>query len=116
MQQQIFIQTNSPDKRDSSPFSWSDFFSFRRMITLQVIQVIYFIVAGLITVGAITTMFFGKDLPGFMNGGFLMGIAILVLGNILWRICCELIIVFFRINKTLAHMDNHTKVEHFQPR
>ncbi|HET7117909.1 MAG TPA: DUF4282 domain-containing protein [Hanamia sp.] len=112
MQQQIFIQTNSPDKKDSTPFTWSDFFSFRRMITLQVIQVIYFMVAGLITVGAIVTMFFGKDFPGFMNGGFLMGIAILVFGNIFWRICCELIIVFFRINKTLNDIDDHTKEEH----
>lgn len=93
MQQQIFIQTNSPDRKDSAPFSWSDFFSFRRMITLQVMQVIYFVVAGLITVAAIITIFFGKDFPGFMNGGFLMGISILVLGNILWRICCELVTI-----------------------
>lgn len=109
MQQQIFIQTDSSNNKG---FSWSEFFSFRRMITLQVIQIIYFIIAGLITLGGIITLFSGDSFTGFMPGGFFMGMAILIFGNILWRIWCELIIVFFRINNTLSDIDNHTKDEH----
>ena len=110
MQQQIFIQTNSPEK-SSKPFNWSEFFLFRRMITMQIIQVIYFVVAGLITLGGIITMFYGNSLPAFIPGGILSGLAILVFGNILWRIWCEIIIVFFRMNTTLSEIDDHTKVE-----
>ncbi|HET7117913.1 MAG TPA: DUF4282 domain-containing protein [Hanamia sp.] len=105
MQQQIFIQTNSPNNKG---FSWSEFFSFRKMITLQVIQVVYFIIAGLITLGGIITLFSGNSLPG----GFFTGLAILIFGNILWRIWGELIIIFFRINNTLSDIDDHTKTEH----
>jgi len=53
------------------------------MITLQVIRGIYFMVAGMITVAAIITMFFDNSLTEFMPGGFFTGLAILVFGNIL---------------------------------
>lgn len=111
MQQQFFIQTNSSDNK-SRPFSWREFFSFRMMITLQVIEIIYFIIAGIITLGGIITMFPSNNLPAFMHGGILTGLAVLVFGNILWRICCEIIIVFFRINETLSEIGDHTKEEH----
>ena len=109
MQQQIFIHTSSPGKNNNKPFSWNDFFSFRRMITLQIIQVIYFIVAGLITLGGIITLVSGNS---FIPGGMLTGLVVLVFGNVLWRIGCELTIIFFRINDTLSDIDAHTKQEH----
>ena len=109
MRQKIIIQTSTLRRTNSKSFSWREFFSFRRMITMQLIQVIYFIVAGLISLVSIIIIFSGNSLQSFLPGGVLTGIAILVLGNILWRICCELIIVFFRINKTLSDIDDHTK-------
>jgi hypothetical protein len=41
----------------------------------------------------------------FINNGLIF----LICGNILWRISCELIIVFFRINNTLSNIDANTK-------
>lgn len=108
MQQQITIQSLSVKKS----FNWNEFLSFRKMITLQVIQIVYAIIAGLITLGGLVTLFSGsRALSGLMPGGAFMGVVILVFGNILWRIWCELIIVFFRINSSLSNIDANTKKE-----
>ena len=55
MQQQISIQTQQFNKG----FNWADYFSFRKMITLQVIQVVYGIVAVIITLGGLIALFSG---------------------------------------------------------
>lgn len=107
MQQQITIRSYTANKG----FNWGDFFSFRKMITLQVIRIVYAVVAVLITLVGFTALFFGGALSGLMPGGAFTGVVILILGNILWRIWCELIIVFFRINSTLNNVDDNTKPE-----
>ncbi|MEO6813022.1 MAG: DUF4282 domain-containing protein [Ginsengibacter sp.] len=108
MQQEITIQSQLINKG----FNWSDFFSFRKMITLQVIQIVYFIVAGLITLGGLIALFSGGGaISQFIPGGAFMGLIFLIFGNILWRIWCELIIVFFRMNNTLSNIDANTKKE-----
>lgn len=103
MQQEITIQSQSVN----NGFSWGDFFSFRKMITLKVIQIVYTIVAILITLGGITAIFSGDGpLSYFLPGGStFMGFMFLIFGNILWRIWCELIIVFFRINHTVSSIE-----------
>lgn len=98
----------------SSGFNWGDFLSFKTMITLKVIQIMYVIIAAIITIGGLVTMFSGGSGRGygyssFMPGGFMGGLLIIIFGNILWRIWCELIIVFFRINKSLSNIDDKTK-------
>ena len=93
---------------NSKGFNWSDFLSFKMMITLKIIQIVYVIIAALITIGGLISMFTGGD-NSMLPGGPLYGILIIVFGNILWRIWCELIIVFFRMNKTLSNIDEKTK-------
>ena len=106
MQQQITIRSYTTSKG----FNWSDFFSFRKMITLQVIRIVYAVVACLITLVGFAALFSrGGALSGLIPGGAFTSIIILVFGNILWRIWCELIIVFFRINNALNNVDNNTK-------
>jgi hypothetical protein len=70
----------------------SDFWSFRKMITPTVIQVIF--ILGLIGVfiSGLSSMFRGG---GFI--GFVMGLLIWVLGAIMVRVYCELLILLFRI-------------------
>lgn len=96
-------------------FNWSDFLSFKLMVTLRIIQIIYMIVAIFITIGALFVMFKGQERgygsSGMMPGGFLGGLLILVFGNIGWRIWCELMIVVFRINKSLTNIDNNTSTK-----
>ncbi|MFT3824729.1 MAG: DUF4282 domain-containing protein [Chitinophagaceae bacterium] len=96
-------------------FSFGDFMSFKKMITLSIMQIVYGVGAVLITFGALALMFNGGGGRGYgygynslMPGGFLTGLLVLVIGNILWRVWCELIIVFFRINATLNDIDKNT--------
>jgi hypothetical protein len=101
----------------SQGFNFKDFISFRTMITLQIIQIVYVVIAILITIGALFTMFGGhSDYGGgygpmsMFGGGFIGGLVMLVVGNIGWRMWCELIIVFFRINKTLNNIEANGRV------
>ena len=117
-------QTNfSPAPPVSSGFNFKDFLSFKTMITLQIIQIVYVVIAILITLGGLATMFggggrsdfgggFGGPSPLGMlaGGGFFGGLIILVVGNIGWRMWCELIIVFFRMNKTLNNIETGQKI------
>ncbi|MBN8854192.1 MAG: DUF4282 domain-containing protein [Sphingobacteriales bacterium] len=118
-------QTNvAPASQPSSGFNLRDFLSFRTMITLQIIQIVYVVVAILITLASLATMFGGRSHEGIGEygggglspfsllggGGFFGGLIMLIVGNVAWRIWCELIIIFFRINKTLNNIEINTKV------
>ena len=116
-------QTNvTPVAPAPQGFNWRDFFSFKTMITLQIIQIVYIVVAILITLMALAAMFGGHsgDLGGYggyggpmsmlTGGGFIGGLIFLVVGNVGWRMWCELIIVFFRINKTLNNIEINGKI------
>lgn len=106
MQQQISIQS----QQFNTGFNWADYFSFRKMITLKVIQVVYAIVAGLMTLVGIIALFSGSNgLSGRIPGGAFTVFLFIIFGNLIWRIWCELTIVFFRINSTLNNIDANTK-------
>ena len=103
----------------SNAFNWKDFLSFKTMITLKVIQIMYVVIAVIITIAGLVTMFSGGsnrgDYGGYggfgslMPGGFFGGLLLIIFGNVVWRIWCELIIGFFRINKSLNNIDDKTK-------
>jgi hypothetical protein len=112
------METNiTPTVQKSKGFDWKDFLSFKTMITLKIIQIVYAVVAAIITIGGLMTMFSGGGSRGyggygptsFIPGGFMGGLLIIIFGNVLWRVWCELIIVFFRINKSLNNIDDKTK-------
>lgn len=91
-------------------FNLSEFLSFKKMITLQIIQIVYIVGAILITLSSLAMMFGGSsDYGSMMPGGFVPGLIFLVCGNILWRVYCELVIIFFRINKTLGDIEKNTR-------
>jgi hypothetical protein len=90
-------------------FNWNDFLSFKAMVTLRIIQILYVIVAIIITIGALVIMFKGDSgYRSAMPGGFFSGLVVLVFGNIIWRIWCELMIVIFRIHKSLNNIETGT--------
>ncbi|MDO6429201.1 DUF4282 domain-containing protein [Flavitalea sp. BT771] len=119
-------QTNIAPATGANPgFNWRDFLSFRTMITLQIIQIVYVVVAVLITLASLAAMFSGsRSRGGFEEfgggglspfsllggGGFIGGLIMLIVGNVAWRIWCELIIIFFRINKTLNNIEINTRI------
>ncbi|MGH8274779.1 MAG: DUF4282 domain-containing protein [Gammaproteobacteria bacterium] len=73
-----------------------DVFFFESMLTPKLITFLYWLMLLGIVVGGIYVMF----LPFF--GGFLKGLAIIIVGVIAVRIWCELLIVIFKINEN-AH-------------
>jgi len=82
----------------------SDFFSFRRMITPAIIQVIFWI--GLIAIaGASLALLIAGDEAWTR----VMGIVYLIIGPILWRVWCEIMILLFRISETLTDIKNNTQ-------
>lgn len=88
-------------------FNWGDFFSFKAMIALKIIQILYLLGAIANTIAGFLYLFFGM---GMDNTGRIIGLLILTAGNIFWRVWCELIIVFFRINETMNGIEENTKL------
>ena len=70
----------------------NDILTFEKLITPMIIQVLFWIVLVLIVLSALGAMF---------TQSFLMGLGMLVLGPIFWRVYCEIMIVLFRMNDNL---------------
>jgi hypothetical protein len=78
----------------------NDFLAFRKMITPLIIQVIFYIGAGLAALVGLITL-----IMGLAGGGIVMffgGLVGLVLGPLVVRIYCELIILGFQIYAELV--------------
>ncbi len=75
-----------------------DFLTFRRMLTPMLIQVIFWVGLVVCVLSGIVYMASGH--------GLLKGLQTIILGPILIRIICELVILFFRMNETLTDISN----------
>lgn len=89
-------------------FNLKDYLTFKLMITLPLMQIWYVVIAVLITLAGLATMFSRSSYGSIIPSGFWAGLGIIIFGNISWRLLCELIIVLFRINATLNKIDNNT--------
>jgi hypothetical protein len=82
-----------------------DFLKFRKMITPTIIQILFWVGAVASAIGALMTMVLG--LTGSGQGYLvLVGLVMLVVGPVMVRISCEMIILFFRMNETLTDIKN----------
>jgi len=80
-----------------------DFLAFRKMITPIIIQVLFWVgVAFSVIVGLIQIVSsFGRYGGGF---SFLGGLLVIIIGPIMARIYCELLILIFRMYDTLLEI------------
>jgi hypothetical protein len=78
-----------------------DFLRFETMITPVVIEIIFWIGAIIAVIAGIVTMTRGG---WSVLGGFL----VLILGPVVVRIYCEILIIFFRINDHLRAIQHNT--------
>ena len=85
------------------------YFSFERMITTTFVKVVYFLGFIAITAaGVALTVWAGMQLNDATIARSLgwryvaMGLALLVVGNIVWRVFCELWVVLFGIHSELV--------------
>ena len=87
----------------------SGFWSFKKMISTDLIKILYVLgmigitIAGTLMLVRATNMQYGA------TGMALTGLAIIVLGNLLWRIICEGWILLFSILDTLVSIENKIK-------
>lgn len=82
-----------------------DFLKFRKMITPVIIQVLFWVGVAIAVIGALGMMVFGVATNG-QGVMVLVGLVMLVVGPVLVRIYCELLILFFRMNETLTEIKN----------
>ena len=95
-------------KLTSKKHSKGGFLSFRKMVTIPVIKVVYVIFAILITIAGIVGIFVNNELPFSDNSalGIILGLISIIVANIVWRIICEVCVVFFRIHEELVFIRN----------
>ena len=76
-----------------------DFFGFRTMVSSIIIKILY--IAGVISI--IISAFYL-----FFEFDFLRGFFVLIIGNLVWRLTCEAVIVIFSIHDKLSSIDSKT--------
>ena len=82
-----------------------DFLKFRKMITPVIIQVLFWVGVAIAVIGALGMMVVGVTSNG-QGIMVLVGLVMLVVGPVVVRIYCELLILFFRMNETLTEIKN----------
>lgn len=85
---------------DLVPTNLRDYLSFKRMITPKLVNVFFWV--GTIISVVIGLGLFIISLVNINSQGILIGFLTMLLGPLVIRIYCELIIVFFMINETLT--------------
>ncbi len=98
------------------------FFSFRTMISPIAIKIIYVLGMLGLTSGGIVMILMSLDLMGLgaeklnifsrqthFNKQILIGIALIVFGNLVWRFLCESWILLFRIRDILGSIERQLK-------
>ena len=80
----------------------SDFWSFRRMITPVIIEILFWVGVIVCIVAGLVMIVMGIKLPG--DQMVLKGVLLAILGPLGVRVYCEILIVFFRINETLTEI------------
>jgi hypothetical protein len=80
-----------------------DFLTFKVMITPFLIKTIYLLGVAILILVGIYAMISGP------NEARVIGLLVFTIGNLFWRVWCELAILFFRMHDLLRSIDNNTK-------
>lgn len=84
----------------------SDFIAFKKFLSRTLILIVYALGFVFITIKGFSTMFEKQEsffgMRSDISGQILLGLAILIFGNLLWRIICEGAIILFSIHDELT--------------
>jgi hypothetical protein len=87
----------------------SEYLTFKRFITPTFIMIIYILGALAVTILSFLIMLGGTfAVQGFSMGGgiaILLGVLMLIFGNLAWRILCEYWVVQFRIYEEIVSLN-----------
>lgn len=98
--------------KQQSGDGFANFISFKKFISTFLIQFIYVIGVIFITITGLSKLFEKQhEMFGFSSSGnnTLMGIMIIIAGNLLWRLVCEASIVIFSMHDTLSAIEHELK-------
>lgn len=84
-----------------APSGVYDYFAFRKLISLTFIQIIYFLGLVGITIFGFILIVDGNSFE------FTIGIGILTLGNVIWRVMCEGLIIIFRLASSVSKIETN---------
>ncbi len=89
-------------------FFSGDFINFRYMLGTALFKYVYLIGAIVVTVFGVVMIF---------QGGFntLIGLGLITLGNLLWRVCCETWFLFISIHDILASIEKNQARDEEEP-
>jgi hypothetical protein len=88
----------------------SAYFSFKKFITTGFIMVIYILGAIAVTIVSILLMLnSGTNVLGLSGVGVVLGLLLLIFGNLFWRVLCEYLVVQFRIFTELVEINKTLK-------
>ena len=88
-----------------------DILAFRRMITPSIIKIVFWIGLIVILVLGIVAIVDGVSNDSDIGEVIAGGVLILILGPIVWRVFCEILLLTFRIIENLADIRNIIKVK-----
>jgi hypothetical protein len=86
-----------------------DILAFRRMITPIIIKIVFWIGLTAIIVLGIVAIVDGVSNDSDIGEVIAGGVLILILGPIIWRVFCEILLLTFRIIENLADIRNIIK-------
>jgi len=96
----------------------SDYFSFQKCITSPFVKTVYFLGFLALTAGGIglagwaAMRLFEATIPRGLGWYYVAGgVGILLVGNLVWRVFCEIWIVLFNIYARLVSLDEKTRTE-----
>jgi hypothetical protein len=81
-----------------------DFFTFDKMITPTIIQVVFWVLTVVTVIMGIAGIVSGANSSFGGGSQVLAGLLLLVLGPLVVRVYCEILIVVFRIHRTLTEI------------
>ena len=80
-------------EQDNTIITLGGFFSFRYMLSSRLIQSSYILGAFAVTIVSWIL---------FMRNQLLIGLLSIIVGNLFWRLVCEIAVIFFRTNEQLG--------------
>jgi len=100
----------------------SGYFSFQKLITPRFVKVIYVVGLMAITAGGIGLAIGAglglrsATLATRMGVYYIaLGVGVVIVGNLVWRVLCEIWIVLFNIHNMLGSIESETRYVHVQP-
>jgi hypothetical protein len=87
-----------------------DFFSFDRFITPQIIKIIFVIGLVLLFVGTLLRVGFALIYGGGLLWGIIVPILVMCLAVLLWRVYCEVMLVFFDMRNRLQALAERPRI------